>query len=71
MSCAERLVQGEGSINVDYVIIILNKLLTILTLTNSGARVLSLILSLLRAGSRRTGSCQLQHTFPFLSHCLG
>lgn len=41
ISCVERLVQGEGSINVDYVIIILNQLLTILTLANSGARVLS------------------------------
>lgn len=59
ISCVEMLVEGKRSINVRY-LIILNQLLTTLTLTKSSvffSFFLPSSLSLLRADSQRTGSC--------------
>ena len=65
MSCVERLVRDESSINVDYVIFTLNnyKLVITLFLTTMASSLplslspsLSLILSL-QSGSQRTNSC--------------
>ena len=63
MSCVERLVRDESSINVDYVIFTLNNYKLVITLfltTMASSLPLSLSLpdsELAESGSQRTNSC--------------